>query len=419
MMIAETIQTSLGAKAMHRLQTLAEFSEPGPGVTRIFASPEHKAAVSAIGGWMAEAGMQWRLDDIANIVGHYPGTSEQAPTLILGSHQDTVREGGKFDGAMGVILPLICVDWLHQQGQRLPFAIDVVAFGDEEGVRYGTTLLGSKALAGTFDMAVLETSDADGITMRQALKEFGCQPDNIPNLRRHRQNVIGYIECHIEQGPMLEAWERPVGVVTSIVHGIRLGVTIQGSVGHAGTVPMKARSDALCAAAECTLAVERLAQEAGNDAVSTVGMLEVKPGSINVIPGEVNFSIDMRAPTAGLLKDLQAETARTIEAISAARGVNFAIEEFYNSKGCSMAPGLTQVLEQAMSRKGIEPIRLPSGAGHDAMAMHDLCDVAMMFVRCAGGISHSPYESVTADDLGAAAATLLDALTILARQYDG
>jgi hydantoinase/carbamoylase family amidase len=404
---------------MECLHTLAEQSEPGPGVTRVFASPEHAAAIRLIGAWMHDAGMEWHVDAVANVVGRYPAADPDAPVLIMGSHQDSVREGGAFDGAMGVILPIVCVQELHRNNVRLPFSIEIVAFSDEEGVRYETTLLGSKALAGTFDPAVLDKADADGIKMRDALIAFGCDPEGIAAIARDRSKVIGYLEAHIEQGPVLERRELPVGIVTSIVHGRRIRVNISGAAGHAGTVPMGARFDALCASSECVLAVERIAREMGHGFVGTVGILEAFPGAINVIPGQASFTMDLRSSTGEGLKALCGEVEEAIEGIAAARGVRISMQEIYRNNGCDMSPKLVETLRAAIERHDIEPHLLPSGAGHDAVAMHELCDVGMLFVRCAGGVSHNPAESVESDDLGVAAGVLLEAIRTMARHHGG
>jgi len=398
--------TRLAAEIMRRCDELARFSEPGPGVTRRFATPEHRLAADRVMRWMADAGMKPEMDAVGNVVGRYPGAEPGAPALLLGSHIDTVREGGRYDGMLGVITPIVCVQALADAGERLPFAVEVVAFGDEEGVRYQTTLLGSRALAGTFDMSVLSRQDEDGVSLEQALRELGCEPRAIPGLARRREDLLGYVELHIEQGPVLEAEGLPVGIVTGIAGGVRLNITISGEAGHAGTVPMGRRLDALTGAAEAVLAVERLCQ--GRDGlVGTVGKLAVKPGATNVIPGEVSFSADIRAPEDAERDRAVFDVNNTIRDIAGRRGLRVNIQETYRAGGCQCAPGLMEQLEAAVAGEGIQPYQLPSGAGHDAMAMQAVTEVAMLFVRCHRGISHNPAEAISGADAGVGARVLL------------
>lgn len=398
--------TRMAAEIMRRCDELGRFSEPGPGVTRRFATPQHRQAVDQVIAWMQQAGMSTQLDAVGNVVGRYEGQLPGQPAVLLGSHIDTVRQGGRYDGMLGVVTPIVCVEELHRQGERLPFAVEVVAFGDEEGVRYHTTLLGSRALAGTFDMSLLSRQDEDGVSLQQALQHFGCDPTKIPSLARRRESLLAYVELHIEQGPVLEAEGLPVGVVTGIAGGVRLTVTLQGEAGHAGTVPMGNRLDALAGAAEALLAVERLCQ--GQEGlVGTVGKLQVKPGAINVIPGEVEFSADIRAPETARRDQAVKAVTEAIRDIAGQRGLRVHIEETYRAAGCQCAPWLVEQLEDAVSQEGVQPRRLPSGAGHDAMAMVDITDVAMLFVRCYRGISHNPAEAVQGADAGVGARVLL------------
>src|SRR3989442_2746105 len=273
------------SRIMQRCDALARHSELPGGLTRVFLSPEGRAASDAVLAWMREAGMQAQLDAMGNAVGRYEGERAQLPCLMLGSHLDTVRDAGKYDGMLGVITAIECVDLLNSRKQRLPFAIEVIGFGDEEGVRFGTTLLGSRAIAGTLDPKILETQDAKGVSIAQAMREFGLDPNRVPQVARKKGQVLAYAELHIEQGPVLEAEGLPVGVVTAINGFSRLRVTLRGEAGHAGTVPMGLRRDALAAAAECVLAVVKVAKS-DPELVGTVGRIEAKPGAINVIPGE-------------------------------------------------------------------------------------------------------------------------------------
>lgn len=371
----------------------------------MFLSPQARAAGKLVLGWMREAGMQARLDAIGNAVGRYEGERPGLPCLMLGSHLDTVRDAGKYDGMLGVISAIECVDQLNAAGTKLPFAIEVVGFGDEEGVRFGTTMLGSRALAGTLDPKVLDTRDAQGVSIGEAMRSFGLDPERIGTVRRKRGEALAYAELHIEQGPVLEAEGLPVGVVTAINGFSRLRVALHGEAGHAGTVPMKLRRDALAAAAECVLAVERLAR-AQPEVVGTVGRIEAQPGAINVIPGEVRFTVDVRAPLDAA-RSQAVEAVRTeVALICQNRAVAFEIETLQELGSSACAPWLMAQLERAVQREGVRVLRLPSGAGHDGMAMKALADIAMLFVRCRRGISHNPAEAISAEDAGTGARIL-------------
>jgi allantoate deiminase len=371
----------------------------------VFLSPQARAAGELVLGWMREAGMQARLDAIGNALGRYEGERPGLPCLMLGSHLDTVRDAGKYDGMLGVVSAIECVDRLNAAGKRLPFAIEVVGFGDEEGVRFGTTLLGSRALAGMLDPKVLDARDASGVSIGEALRGFGLDPEGIGSVRRKRGEVLAYAELHIEQGPVLEAEGLPVGVVTAINGFSRLRVALRGEAGHAGTVPMRLRRDALAAAAECVLAVERLAR-AQPEVVGTVGRIEAQPGAINVIPGEVQFTIDVRAPLDAA-RSQAVEALRTeIAVICQNRGVAFEIETLQELGSSTCAPWLMAQLERAVQSEGVRVLRLPSGAGHDGMALKAIADIAMLFVRCRRGISHNPAEAISAEDAGTGARIL-------------
>jgi allantoate deiminase len=325
---------------------------------------------------------------------------------MLGSHLDTVRDAGKYDGMLGVISAIECVHLLNSQKKRLPFAIEVVGFGDEEGVRFGTTLLGSRALAGTLDPKILETKDAKGVSIAAAMRGFGLDPHATAQVAKKKGEVLAYAELHIEQGPVLEAEGLPVGVVTAINGFSRLRVTLRGEAGHAGTVPMGLRRDALAAAAECVLAVETIAKN-NPELVGTVGRIEAKPGAINVIPGEVQFTIDVRAPQDALRNDAVASVRSDIEKIARARKIDCEIESLQEFGSSTCAGWLMEQLERAVAAEGVRVRRLPSGAGHDGMAIKAIADIAMLFVRCERGISHNPAEAITAEDAAIGARTLL------------
>jgi allantoate deiminase len=392
-------------RILERCESLAQHSELAGGLTRVFLSPQARAATDKVLGWMREAGMQAKLDAIGNAAGRYEGEKPGLPCLMLGSHLDTVRDAGKYDGMLGVISAIECVSLLNSKNKRLPFAIEVIGFGDEEGVRFGTTLLGSRAVAGIFDEKALSATDSSGKTMSAALKDFGLDPAGIPGIARKKGEVLAYAELHIEQGPVLEAEGLPVGVVTAINGFSRERVTLRGAAGHAGTVPMNLRRDALAGAAECVLATEGIARQYP-EVVGTVGRLEAKPGAINVIPGEVMFTVDVRAPKDSLREDAIAQIRSEIERIGRARKLDVQIEHLQDFGVTACAPRLIEQMERAVAAEGIRVRRLPSGAGHDGMALGAIAEICMLFVRCKGGISHSPLESITREDAAAGARVL-------------
>jgi len=395
-----------GARIMERCEALARCSEQPDGLTRVYLSPEQRAANALVLGWMQEAGMSARLDAAGNAVGRYEGDRPGLPCLMLGSHLDTVRDAGRYDGMLGVVSGIECVAALSSRNRRLPFALEVVGFADEEGVRFNATLLGSRAVAGTFDRANLDRADREGITMREAMRSFGLDPDAIGQAARRRQDLLAYAELHIEQGPVLEEEGLPVGVVTAINGGNRFSVELTGMAGHAGTVPMGLRRDALAAAAECVMAVELIAGSE-RELVGTVGKIEALPGAINVIPGRVRFSVDVRAPT-------DAQRERAAEAIRGAfadiarrRQVRLDMQLLWEAKTAPCASWLQDQIGAAIAAENIGVRRLPSGAGHDGMAMIAIADIGMLFVRCKDGISHNPAEAITEADAGAAARVFL------------
>jgi len=398
-----------GANIKAMVDGWARFSEEDGKLTRVFLSPEHKACSEAVIAEMESAGMTARLDAIGNVVGRYEAATPEARTLITGSHIDTVRDAGAYDGNLGVALPIACIADLNARGKRLPFAVEVVAFGDEEGVRFPTTLSGSRGLAGTLDPAVLSLSDSEGTSLAEALRHFGCDPEGIAGEARKAEEVLAFVEVHIEQGPVLEAEDLPVGVVTAINAASRFAVTLEGIAGHAGTVPMRLRRDALAGAAEMIGAIE--ARAVGDtDLVATVGRIEAAPGAVNVIPGRVNFTLDIRAPKDGQRNGAIADLEETLGVIAERRGLRVTIERLYDEGAVACDPALMTQLDQAISRQGLRSLRLPSGAGHDAMALASLCPIAMLFVRCDGGISHNPLESITAEDAEIAAQVFLEFL---------
>jgi len=378
-------------------EALAKLSELDGGLTRVYLSDEQRRANELVLGWMREAGMSARLDAAGNCVGRYEGERAGLPALVLGSHLDTVRDAGRYDGMLGVIAGIECVHALNARGRRLPFAVEVIGFADEEGTRFNATLLGSRAVAGTFRKEVLDAVDRQGISMREALRRFDLDPERIGEAAKRREDVLAYAELHIEQGPVLEAEGLAVGVVTAINGANRYAVEIDGMAGHAGTVPMTLRQDAMAAAAECVLAVERRAA-AEPELVGTVGKLECLPGAVNVVPGKVRFTIDVRSPRDGSRLAAAADLVREMQAICDRRGVGVKIAKTHEGKTAPCAGWLQAQIGEAIAAEGLPVRKLPSGAGHDGMAMIDLADIGMLFVRCEKGISHNPAEAITLAD---------------------
>jgi len=391
---------------MERCDALARHSELAGGLTRVFLSPENRAVNELVLGWMREAGMAARLDPIGNVAGRYEGERPGLPCLMLGSHLDTVRNAGKYDGMLGVVTAIECVDALHKGKKKLPFAVEVFGFGDEEGVRFGTTLLGSRAVSNRFDFETLKAKDAKGISLEEALLDFGLDPKLIPQAAKKNGDVFAYAELHIEQGPVLEAEGLALGVVTAINGFSRLSVALGGFAGHAGTVPMNLRRDALTAAAECVLAVERIGR-GQPELVATVGKIEALPGAINVIPGNVTFTIDVRAPRDDLREKAVASIVSEIEGIGKKRTIGTKVEKLQSQGVAACAGWLMNQMDRAVAAQGQRVRRLPSGAGHDGMAVRAIADIAMLFVRCKDGISHNPAESIAAEDADAGAKALL------------
>src|SRR5712664_863850 len=397
----------LGQEIARRIDALGAISETPDHLTRIFLTPEHRAAADLLLSWMGEAGMRAHLDAIGNVCGRYEGDRPGLPCLMLGSHYDTVRDAGKWDGPLGLITAISCVGAMHKRGQRLPFAIEVIGFADEEGVRFASTLLGSRAIAGTFDESVLGVRASAGTSMRDALSRFGLDPDHIGAAARARNELLAYLELHIEQGPVLESQGLPVGVVTAISGATRLAASLTGMAGHAGTVPMLLRRDALAGSAECIVAIEEFCRTDQAGLVGTVGYTHAMPGATNVIPGQVSFTIDIRAPSDANRKLAVTDIVRQIENIAKRRKLSLQLDVTHENRTVPCAPWLKRQVADAIAGEGHRVFELPSGAGHDGMAMIDIADVAMVFVRCRGGISHHPDEHVDVADAGAGAKVLL------------
>ena len=382
---------------MEGCDALAHCSEEPGRLTRRFATPALREARGLVERWMREAGLATRRDPLGNLVGRLPGRNERA--LMLGSHLDTVVDAGRYDGPLGILVALAAVERLR--GRDLPFALEVAAFADEEGVRYGTGFLGSSVPAGRFDDAWLERVDADGVTLADAVRGWGGDPGAIAAGRRRPEELLGYVEVHIEQGPVLDQRGLPVGVVTGIACQTRARVRFSGVAGHAGTTPMDARRDALAAAAQWIAAVE--AEARGRDGlVATVGEIAAEPGAANVIPGRVTVSLDVRHADDAARGSAAAALREHAARIGAQRNVAIAWEEIHATPAEPCSPELTEELAAAVADAGHEAPRLASGAGHDAAMMATIAPVAMLFVRCAGGISHHPDESVREEDVAVA-----------------
>jgi allantoate deiminase len=396
---------SIGETALARCAAWRHppFSETPQGLTRRYLTLAHRAALDQLADWMRAACMDVRLDAAGTLIGRYEGTGSK--TVLIGSHIDTVGDAGAYDGVLGVMLGLGCIEALAASGERLPFAIELLAFGDEEGSRFHASMLGSRALAGKLPDALPEMVDAEGVSLEEALRGFGLDVARMPEAMRARADVLLYLEPHIEQGPVLEAEDLPVGIVTGIAAQTRLKVTLRGVANHAGTTPMNLRRDALAAAAEAMLALEHIAAGAG--IVGTVGTIEAHPGLSNVVPGRAVFSVDLRAPTAEARDTAERDFARRLDEIAARRGIAVEMQVVQRLAPCFCDAQAQAVLAEAVAAQSVRPFYLPSGAGHDAMSVAALCKVAMLFIRCRAGISHNPAEHVEAADAETAAQVIL------------
>ena len=406
------VEPTLGQRVWDWQEKLSLHSDPGFAeqgqLTVTYLTDAHRACAQRISHWMKDCGFdEVEIDAVGNVVGRYHADPHPNPLpkgegvkwLLTGSHYDTVRNGGKYDGRLGIFVPMACVQQLHQQGKRLPFGIEVVAFAEEEGQRYKATFLGSGALIGDFKPEWLDQQDADGITMRAAMLHAGLCVDDIAKIRRDPAQYLGFVEVHIEQGPVLNEINIPLGVVTSINGSVRYLCEVIGTASHAGTTPMDRRRDAACAVAELALYMERRAAQDG-DSVATIGQLNVPNGSINVVPGRCTFSLDLRAPTDAQRDALERDVLAELQAIGERRGVRHSVEQTMRAAAAPSAPEWQARWEKAVTALGVPLFKLPSGAGHDAMKLHEVMPQAMLFVRGENaGISHNPLESTTCDDM--------------------
>ncbi|MBU3652981.1 MAG: 2-oxo-4-hydroxy-4-carboxy-5-ureidoimidazoline decarboxylase [Limnohabitans sp.] len=398
------VEPTLGHQVWDWQEKLAQHSDPGFAekgqLTVTYLTDAHRACAQRISHWMKDCGFdEIEIDAVGNVVGRYHPASPGARYLMTGSHYDTVRNGGKYDGRLGIFVPMACVQQLALQQRRLPFGIEVVAFAEEEGQRYKATFLGSGALVGDFKAEWLQQKDADGVTMREAMQHAGLCIDDIAKIRRDPTQYLGFVEVHIEQGPVLNESHLPLGIVTSINGSVRYQCEIVGTASHAGTTPMNRRRDAACALAELALFVEQRAARDG-DSVATIGQLNVPNGSINVVPGACLFTLDMRAPTDDQRDAVVRDVLAELSAICERRGVRYTAEETLRAAAAPSAPEWQARWERAVSHLGVPLFKLPSGAGHDAMKLHEIMPQAMLFVRGENaGISHNPLESTTSDDM--------------------
>jgi allantoate deiminase len=389
------------AEVIARCRALAEVSEERGRLTRPYASPAMARANAIVSTWMQEAGLTVSMDAAGNLVGRCEGTEPAAGTLLLGSHLDTVRDAGPFDGPLGVVAAIAALGRRRDERRPLPFAVDVLAFADEEGLRFGTAYLGSRAVAGTFSDELLDLVDDDGITLREALRAFGGDPLQIAGASRAGERLLGYCELHIEQGPVLERLDAPVAVVSAIAGATRAELRFTGHAGHAGTVPMADRRDAAAAAAELILAAEDRARRTPG-LLATVGRLAAWPGAPNVIPGAAVASLDVRHADDAVRQGAVAALRQETQAIGARRGVDVAWEERLDTPAVAVDADLADRLAAAVRDAGLAVHRLPSGAGHDGVVLSQLTGITMLFVRCAGGVSHHPDEAVAEADVAAA-----------------
>ncbi|EWG98768.1 M20 family metallo-hydrolase [Halomonas sp. BC04] len=402
----------LGRRLMERLDEAAAYSMPGQGVTRLFAGDEHRRLLPLLSSWMRLAGLEPELDAVGNLVGRCPRALAGEPVLILGSHQDSVIEGGKYDGMLGVAMPLLALEALREQGCEISCAVEVVAFGDEEGVRFPSTLVGSRALAGTLDPKVLEGEDKEGVTLREALARLGADTSRLAEVRHDPERVLGYVEVHIEQGPVLENEGLALGVVTALTGIERHRLKVSGKAGHAGTTPMEGRRDALVGASAMVLEADSLLRRQ-DSLVGVVGQLFVRPGAVNVIPSEVEFTLELRSPDSEERLAGRRKILASLAGIAKERGLELMTSMNYEAEGVTCADWLVRALEQACREEGQPTRRLFSGAGHDGLAMNDLTDIGMLFLRCKGGLSHHPDEAILAEDAGAGTRVIMHLLTKL------
>ncbi|MCR9279562.1 MAG: allantoate amidohydrolase [Pseudomonadaceae bacterium] len=400
-------------RVLARCDELAGLSSMADGICRVYLSEQHRVANELVAGWMRAAGLDVCFDAVGNVCGRLGNPA--LPTLIVGSHLDTIPDAGRYDGILGVLLGIELAERFRDE--PLPFALEVIGFGEEEGVRFGTTLMTSRALAGTWDHQWFDLCDADGVSLHDAMERFGLNPAETASAARDTGGLLGFLEVHIEQGPVLEAEGLPLALVTSIAGARRFEARVQGMAGHAGTMPMAMRRDALAAASEIVLAIEAIAASSKDGLVATVGQIEALPGGVNVVPGAAVFSLDVRAGEDHVRDVAIDEIRARADAICERRNVLFDMQQTHIAGSAACDAGLLAHLAAGLEANGVVQHRMASGAGHDAMAMAELCPVAMLFVRCADGISHHPEESISPADVAVAFDVLCSSVRSCAESF--
>ena len=395
-------------RVMRRCEALAAVSESGDYIERTYLSDSHKRANAIVEGWIAEAKAEHWQDAVGNVWGRLPSQDADSKTLILGSHLDTIVDAGKYDGILGVLMAVELLHLLRSQRIALPFNIDVVGFCDEEGVRFGATLLGSYAIADRWKDDWLDLTDVNGVSIAEAMTSFGLDSTKVSDAAIPRENLAGYLEVHIEQGPVLDRANLPVGVVTAIAGARRFNFVIEGESGHAGTVPMEMRKDALVGACLCVQEVEKAANL--YDVVATVGDINCHPGAVNVVPGNVQFSLDIRSARDKTRDAAFAWLTDRFESILNSRDLAMSWQEIHKAPSVACSSKWQRTLEKSIADCNLEVLSLPSGAGHDAMAMENITPLGMLFVRCKDGISHHPAESIMVQDVEVAMEVLMTAI---------
>ena len=410
--IAPNLLATAGRRAYDRCDELAALSAVKGSIHRFHLTSQHAWANALVARWMGAAGLQTRIDAAGNLVGRIEGSRPGLPAVMLGSHIDTVPDAGRYDGPLGVTIGIEVAELLRDAMPTMPCALEVVAFSDEEGARFGTALLGSNPVAGNWDDAWLDQVDAAGTSLRRAFKDFGLDPSKVRQAARRPEELVAYLEAHIEQGPLLEAQARPLGAVTSIAGARRFALTVTGEARHAGGTPYDRRRDALVGASFAVLAVESIAKR--RDIIGTVGEIHAYPGAVNVVPGRVEFSLDLRAETDEQRDAGWAEILDTVTAVCDERNLEFHWVEEHRAHAVACAGWLKDAVAGAIAAVDPDGGAVPmlySRAGHDAMVMADVTDIGMLFIRCEDGISHSPAEAVTPWDVALA----VDAFATLTR----
>lgn len=414
-----TPTSTLGQRAVNRCDVLGEvpYSEDLDRLSRPYLTESHRNALETLKIWMTGARMSVRVDPMGNLIGRYEGDRPNAPALLIGSHIDSVRDGGRYDGPLGIMLGIECVEVLANRNRRLPFAIEVIAFGDEEGSRFPVSMLCSRSLARGLDEKALNLTDEEGLTLQQALYDFGLDPERAGEAIRKPEDIIAYLEAHIEQGPVLEAEDLPIGIVTGIAAQLRIRARFTGLAGHAGTTPMNLRRDAVAAAAAAVLAVELVCKSGPPDLRGTVGRFNASTAAYNVIAGSSEIGIDIRAGHRDVRNAAADEVRQQLELIAESRGLQVEFTVVQDLDGAPCDPKLMALMDDAVRAVGVEPLHLLSGAGHDGMALRELAPIAMLFIRCAGGISHNAAEAVDSPDVDLAAHALVEFVERLAQTY--